>query len=174
MLTEFQQSKLGYMFDVYDADKNGYLEESDFVQVGDRFDKALNLPADHGSNWFKGFWSGLAPAAGPNGQVSRAAWLHHLDQLWSDPAVYEATILAGVSFYFGALDANSDGMINAAEYRKFFAVMGLDEGLADQVFPHLDTNGDGTINHAEYSQLVREFYGDDRAAPGNWLLGPLT
>ncbi|HMA35641.1 MAG TPA: hypothetical protein VKY74_14340, partial [Chloroflexia bacterium] len=63
MLTELQQRKLGYMFDVYDLNKNGVLEESDFARVGERFDTMLNLPHDKASNWFLGFWRGLVTVA---------------------------------------------------------------------------------------------------------------
>jgi Ca2+-binding EF-hand superfamily protein len=174
MLSEFQQRKLSYMFDAYDSDKNGYLEESDFAQVGQRFDQLLNLPHDQSSNWFLGFWQGLAQVAGPDGRVSRDAWLGFLDQMWSQPAVYEATIEAAVAFYFTALDANGDGLLSPAEYRIFFQAMNLDESLVDQIFPLMDDNHDGSISLAEYNQRVREFYGDDPQAPGNWLLGPLN
>ncbi len=51
-LSELQQRKLGHMFDVYDADKNGYLEESDFAQVGQRLDRVLHLNQDLASNWW--------------------------------------------------------------------------------------------------------------------------
>jgi hypothetical protein len=173
MLTDFQQSKLAYMFDVYDADKNGYLEQSDFEQVGQRFDSLLNLTQDRASNWFLGFWQGLAQVAGPDGRVSREAWLGFLDSLWGQPDVYEATIQAGVSFYFTALDSNGDGKLSAAEYGLFFQAMNLDQSLVDQVFPLMDENHDGSISLDEYSQRVREFYGDDPKAPGNWLLGPI-
>ena len=49
----------------------------------------------------------------------------------------------------------------------------LDPSLVDQVFPRMDTNHDGFISLDEYSARVREFYGNDPAAPGNWLLGPI-
>ena len=174
MLTEFQQRKLSHMFDVYDADKNGYLEESDFSQVGQRFDQLLNLPHDQAANWFMMFWQGLAQVAGPDGRVSREAWLAFLDQMWSQPAVYEATIEGGVAFYFTALDANGDGLLSLPELRVFFQALNMGEDLADQVFPMLDINHDGAISLAEYNQCVREFYGDDPAAAGNWLLGPIA
>ncbi len=173
MLTEFQQRKLGYMFDVYDADKNGFLEESDFAQVEQRYDSLLNLPPGQAGNWFMGFWQGLAQVAGPDGRVSREAWLGFLDSLWSQPAIFEATVQAGVAFYFTTLDSNGDGKVSAAEYSVFFRAMNLDESLVEQSFSHMDADHDGLVTLDEYSQCVREFYGDDRDAPGNWLLGPL-
>ncbi len=174
MLSQFQQRKLSYMFDVYDADKNGFLEKSDFAQVGQRFDTLLNLPGDRASNWFLDFWQGMSQVAQPNGQVTRKAWLDFLDQLWNRPDVYEATILAGASFYMSALDTDGDGMLNPSEYRVFFQGMGLDPDLANKAFAKMDDNHDGQLSISEYSQRVREFYGDDPAAPGNWLLGPVV
>src|SRR5689334_3335222 len=132
MLTEFQQSKLGHMFDVYDADKDGYLEESDFAQVGQRYDSLLDRPHDPTGNWFLRFWQGLIPLAGPDGRVSRTAWLAFLEQMMSDPAAYEATIQGGVSFYMTALDTDGDGLLSPAEGRLFFRAMNLDPALADQ------------------------------------------
>ncbi len=151
MFSEFQQRKLNYMFDVYDADKNGLLEKSDFATVGQRFDSLLNLPDDRAGNWFLDFWNGMSQAMGaPNGQVTRQAWLDFLEQLWNQPAVYEATILAGARFYMTALDTDGDGMLNPAEYRVFFQGMGLDPALTDEAFAHMDDNHDGRLSIDEY------------------------
>jgi hypothetical protein len=171
MLTELQQQKLGHMFDAYDADKNGFLEESDFAAVGQRLAATFNQPHEESSNWFLGFWQGLKTVAGPDGRVTKAAWLDFLDNMWSDEAVYEATIEAGIAFYFQALDANGDGSLTPAEYGKFFGVFGLDPAAMEEVFPYLDINGDGVISLEEYNLLVRQFYGTDANAPGNWLMG---
>jgi Ca2+-binding EF-hand superfamily protein len=170
MLTELQQQKLGHMFDAYDADKNGFLEESDFASVGQRLAAALNQPQSDISNWFLGFWQGLKTVAGPDGRVTKADWLGFLDQMWSDEKVYEATIEAGIAFYFKALDANGDGTLSPVEYGKFFGAFSLDPAM-DEVFSYLDINGDGVISLEEYNQLVRQFYGTDPNAPGNWLMG---
>ena len=173
MMTEFQQRKLINMFNLYDSDQDGYLEAFDFELPAQRILARLGhtSAAAESAKWWPAFWQGIAHLADDQGRVTQAAWLAYLDGLWNDPATFEATIQAGASFYVAAVDHDGDGKLNATEYSHLLHALGMDDGAIDEVFPLLDADHDGYLTREETATRVREFYGDDHDAPGNWLLG---
>ena len=177
MLTHFQQRKLAKLFDLYDANQDGYIEAADYARVGEGFAACTGCvpgSADHEKlrSTYLGFWEQLRQSADADqdGKVTRDEFLASYERLL---AMRDAIV--GVSQAILQLtDRDGDGKITPAEFAANLEAYGLDAPAAAEAFRHLDRDGDGFIAAEELLQDVEEFfYGDDPNAPGNWLLGPL-
>ncbi len=177
MLTAFQQRKLARLFDLYDVDKDGFIEAADYARVGEGFATGTGCAAGSADYErlraaYLGFWEQLRQAADTDhdGKVTRAEFV----------ASYEALLgmreaIAGVSqAILQMTDRDGDGRITASEFGANLQAYGLDASAAAEAFGHLDRDGDGFIDTEELLRNVEEFfYGEDPNAPGNWLVGPL-
>jgi Ca2+-binding EF-hand superfamily protein len=142
-LTQFQQRKLARMFDLYDANQDGYIDAADYARVGEGFATATGCApgsADYEQlrAAYLGFWEQLRQAADADqdGKVTREEFVASYETLL---AMRET--IAGVSQAILQLtDRDGDGFIDPDELLQ---------------------------NVEEF------FYGDDPNAPGNWLVGPL-
>jgi Ca2+-binding EF-hand superfamily protein len=73
---------------------------------------------------------------------------------------------------FEAIDENSDGRIDAAEYRRLIETWNGRRTNTDAIFGKLDLDGDGFISHREFTELWTEFWvGDDPESPGTLVFG---
>src|SRR5947207_11453294 len=169
MLTEFQQRKLTRMFDLYDANKDGYISAADYERVGEGF--ATSTGCAPGSADYEklratylGFWEQLRQSADADqdGKVTREEFLASYDALL---AMRET--IAGVSQAILQLtDRDGDGKITPSEFSANLQAYGVDAPAAAEAFRHLDRDGDGFIDNAELVQNVEEFFfGDDPNAP---------
>jgi Ca2+-binding EF-hand superfamily protein len=71
-------------------------------------------------------------------------------------------------------DGDADGLIGRGEFRTMLAAFGTAYDDVDVAFDRLDRTGEGVLTVDELVQAAKEFYvGDDPAAVGNWLYGPL-
>ena len=177
MLTQFQQRKLEKMFELYDANKDGYIEAADYARVGEGF--AVGTGCTPGSADYEnlratylGFWEHLRQAADTDqdGKVTREEFVASYDTLLSMRESIEGVSRAILKM----TDRNGDGKISQAEFGANMQAYGLDAAAAAEAFSHLDRDGDGFIDTEELEQNVEEFFfGEDESAPGNWLVGPL-
>jgi Ca2+-binding EF-hand superfamily protein len=176
MLTHFQRRKLARMFDLYDANRDGYIEADDYARVGEGFATGTGLApgsADHEKlrATYLGFWEQLRQAdADQDGKITREEFIGSYERLL---AMRES--IAGVSRAILQLtDRDGDGKITPGEFAANLQAYGVEAAAAAEAFRHLDRDGDGFIEADELLQDVEEFfYGDDPNAPGNWLVGPL-
>ena len=177
MLTPFQQRKLEKMFELYDANKDGYIEAADYARVAEGF--AVGTGCTPGSAdyanlraTYLGFWEHLRQAADADqdGKVTRAEFVASYDTLLSMRESIEGVSRAILKM----TDRDGDGKISQAEFGANMGAYGLDAAAAAEAFSHLDRDADGFIDTEELEQNVEEFFfGDDESAPGNWLVGPL-
>jgi len=177
MLTQFQQRKLGKMFDLYDVNKDGYIEAADYARVGEGF--ALGTGCAPGSADFErlratylGFWEHLRQAADSDqdGRVTRDEFVASYDALLA----MRETIASVSQGILQMTDHDGDGKISQAEFAANMRAYGVEAPAAAEAFGHLDRDGDGFIDNTELLQNVEEFFfGEDENAPGNWLVGPL-
>jgi Ca2+-binding EF-hand superfamily protein len=99
-------------------------------------------------------------------------FLASYDVTLNDKELFEQLAVRYASSTFTAWDRDGDGRLSGVEYAALAACYGIPEKAAREAFRHLDRNANGYISVEELMQDVREFYGDDPDAPGNWMAGP--
>jgi Ca2+-binding EF-hand superfamily protein len=177
MLTQLQQRKLGKMFDLYDANHDGMIEEADYARVAEGFARGTGVqpgsPEEaHLRATYLGYWNRLQQEADADrdGRVARDEFVASYERMLD----MRGAIMGIAQTILQLTDRDADGKIGLAEFSANMQAYELSEQDAAEAFRHLDRNGDGFITTDELLQDVDEFfYGDDPAAPGSWLVGPL-
>jgi Ca2+-binding EF-hand superfamily protein len=172
MATDFQRRKIAGVFEAMDADGNGYLEESDFESLTERW---VGLRGwQRGTADYErmraimmGWWSALATISAAD-QVSLDQLMVVVDQL---PAMDDA-VYATADAMFDAIDENADDRIALEEHKQVvYAWKGTSDGIED-VFPQLDLNGDGHLSRDEFRTLWSDFWrGTDPSSPSQYVFG---
>ena len=180
-LTDFQRQKLTRMFDVYDIDGDGRLQEQDFTRRAHLF--AQQRGWDDESADFReqldftlADWQNLQQNtdADGDGAVTREEFLGFADQMLADPDALEQYAYQDADLIFRAMDSDKDGRITAEEYEMYLRVYRIDGKNAHDFFRRIDTDGDGFVSRDEITRALKEFlFSDDRNAPGNFLYGRL-
>lgn len=181
MLSGLQQRKLAKLFAVYDIDKNGVLQESDYQ----RLVKSLSdlqgwQPGSPGydklhDNFVKNIWSHVQEHADTDrdNQVTMREWFDYHEQMLASKESYESDVATRAALVFEALDVDGNGEYTVEDFARFYRAYGIDESLAEATFRKLDRNGNGELSPDEIQPLCWEFYySEESEAPGNYFFGP--
>lgn len=179
MLSDVLRDRLMTMLAVWDANRDGAIEESDYAIAAGRMVSLGGL--DPGSAQYAqlhaqlvdGGWALLKQFdADGDGRVTIDEALAGFDGLHADAERYRKVIVEPSYSVFDLIDTDHDGRITAEEHRDFLVTMTVDEAAAASAFAHLDADGDGFLTRDEYVRLMDEFYtSDDPDAAGGWLFG---
>ncbi|MFJ1754827.1 EF-hand domain-containing protein [Kitasatospora sp. NPDC088134] len=177
MANAFQRIKMTEMFEAFDTDRNGYLDQHDFRALADRWHRLPRVAGDpeltvRVERLMMGWWDLLAAAADANGdgRVDLAELLAMVDRL---PELRD-TVLATADTVFDAVDENGDGRISRTEHRHLVDLWHGRPTETGDVFDRLDLDGDGYLSRPEFRELWAQFWmSGDPAEPGNLLCGPL-
>lgn len=182
MLTTLQTIKQTHYFQLVDIDNNGYIDKSDWVQIGDNLAVMRNI--EKGSEAYLGIqaamdsiWTNLSSHADANsdGKVTLDEWLAFEDEkvINCDDEWYEEYVNTIVRGLFAVLDADQNGVIGLEEYVNLMVSFHVQPTDAELAFRKLDVNGNGTIDEEELVNAVFEFHrSDEQDTPGNYLFGP--
>ncbi|MER6850116.1 EF-hand domain-containing protein [Streptomyces flaveolus] len=178
MASGFQRAKIQAMFDAFDADGNGYLEEGDFEALAARWGRLPRVAASpelagRVRSVTLGWWPYLAEAADADGggQVGMDELMTVVDRL---PLMREA-VAATAETIFDAVDENGDGRISRVEHQRLIDTWHGRSTTTGEVFDRLDQDGDGYLSRTEFALLWTQFWiSDDPAEPGNVMCGPIT
>ena len=103
MASEFQREKLRAMFDAFDADGNGYLEEADFAALAIRWGRLPRVRTETGlavrvESVMRGWWQQLSAAVDTDedGRIDMDDLLAMVDLLPSIPDAVTATAIVAV------------------------------------------------------------------------------
>lgn len=179
MLSELRRKKMARLFQVYDVNKSGSLEQSDFERI------AANFCQIHGwqpeSDGYQVMhqaqiaqWQQIQAMSDTNNdtKVSLAEYLGAYENIEDESAFYEATVNAIVDLTFDYFDRDQDGAMTAVEFSEVYAVFNLPAAEAEAAFAQMDESDDGRIHKTDALRLVREFYlSDDPEAAGNIFFG---
>ncbi|MGV9388107.1 EF-hand domain-containing protein [Streptomyces olivaceus] len=177
MASGFQRAKVQVMFDAFDADGNGCLDEDDFEALAARWGRMPRVAGDpelaqRVRSVMMGWWehlSAVGETAG-SGRVDMDALMAMVDRL---PAM-APTVTATADTVFDAVDENADGRISRAEHQKLIDTWHGRRTPTQHVFDRLDQDGDGHLSRPEFAVLWTQFWiSDDPAEPGNLMCGPL-
>ncbi|HEY8979532.1 MAG TPA: EF-hand domain-containing protein [Streptomyces sp.] len=177
MSSEFQRVKLRAMFEAFDADGNGYLEEADFVALADRWGRLPRVKgraelAARVDGVLKGWWQHLSQAVDTdhNGRIDMDDLLAMVDLLPTMPEAVAAT----AETIFDAVDENADGRISRTEHQQLVDTWHGRPVDTGDTFGHLDQDADGYLSRPEFTALWAQFWiSDDPAEPGNLMCGPI-
>nr|CEL13606.1 Calerythrin (Calcium-binding protein) [Kibdelosporangium sp. MJ126-NF4] len=161
------------VFTAMDVNADGFLEESDFQALADRWTELRGTDERRLTAIMLGWWDTLLAASDQDRgeKVTIDEVLLVVDQLPEMPDAMTVTAEA----MFDAIDADEDDYISASEYRQMIEAWNGKATDTDTIFPTLDADGDGRLSRAEFEALWLEFWaGDNADAPGTLVFGPLA
>lgn len=178
MASEFQRNKLQAMFDAFDTDGNGRLEEGDFAALAGRWARLPRVAAGpelaaRVEQVMLGWWRQLSAAADENGdgRVDLDGILAMVDRL---PLMREQ-VTATADTVFDAVDENADGRISRSEHQRLVDTWHGRRVETGDVFDLLDHDRDGYLTRPQFADLWAQFWiSDDPDEPGNLVCGPLA
>ncbi len=182
MLKPAQEKKLTHYFNILDHNKNGELQEDDFVGIGE--DICINLNVSPNSeeyssivNRSRGLYFRLLKDIGKKAGESIILndWLTWFDReiiTAKNVELLKTYILMTVKYVFDLYDQNDDGLLTIEEYADMFTIYGIDIKFSAKSFTRLDRNHDEVISKDELLNAVKEFFvSSDPEAGGNWIFG---
>ncbi len=181
-LSAFQKQKLARMFEVLDADGDGYIASLDYTRRVEAV-ACVEAWADDAPEYDRNLrfaqlsWDALAESADADGdgRVSRAEFMRWAEIFLDDRDAVRAYARGDVQLLFDTVDTDGDGRITEDEYRRFLEICGVDTSAAHAFFAYADLDENGRIGRDEMSHAFEEFLlSTDPKAAGNFLFGPLA
>jgi Ca2+-binding EF-hand superfamily protein len=181
MLTPFQTQKITHYFNtVLDQDKNGILQDNDFLEIGESLCILWRYKA--GSDEYNRVmdqclanWRMLENHIKSEGGVANLeGFLRFFDKLLSpgNEQLYHDYMHKVVGDVFDDFDLDGDGVISINEYVDLFMCYHIKIKYSAKAFMKLDRNGDDDVSKEELLKALDEFFkSDDPNANGNWLFG---
>ncbi|MGW2465947.1 EF-hand domain-containing protein [Streptomyces bauhiniae] len=171
-------TKLERTFDALDADKDGYLDWSDYEKLGNRYIQAYRLDKNDRraraiQTFCQIYWLELLRHAGVDGdRLSKEQYVTANRLAVIDTSRLNVTEGGGHAI-FDVIDVDQDNEISRAEFERFLREVWRSEAPdAVEAFTKLDTDGDGAISRQEFIRAVREhFLSNDPDAPGSLFFG---
>lgn len=181
MLTELQRQKITHYFHaVLDQDRNGVLQDNDFMEIGEslcilwrykpgspEYQKVIDQCLSSWHLFERHFKT-------TGGEANLENFLKFFDKMLSPGGeeMYRQYVINVVGDVFDSFDVNADGVISINEYVDLFMCYHIKIKYSAKAFLKLDRNGDDQVTKEELLQAVDEFFkSDDPKAPGNWLFG---
>lgn len=178
-MSPFLVRKHTYSFMLFDTDGDGLVERADHDRVVDAACKARRLSGADAERFHAGMaqiWETLEKMVDRDGdhKINLDEWLAFQGGLASNREAWQMAIEGNIRQFLALFDVDGDGALNPTEYAHMLGAYGLPGAVARLNFARLDLNGDGVISTDELVELVREWsFGEDPAAPGAFLFGPL-
>ncbi|MFI9605298.1 EF-hand domain-containing protein [Streptomyces sp. NPDC004069] len=172
------QLKLERAFDVRDADKDGYVDWSDYQQLLDRYFSTLDLgrndPRAGGIHaFYQMYWQELLRHAQPSRQrLSKDEFVEANRRASIDTS--RLNIIAGCGHaIFDCMDLDDDNEVSKEEFENFLkTVWDTSQPDATEIFHKIDLDDDNSISRQEFIRAAHEyFYSNDRNSPGSLFFG---
>jgi len=178
-MSSFLVRKHTYSFMLFDTDGDGLVERADHDRIVDAACKARGLSGADAEKFHGGMaqiWETLEKMVDRDGdhKINLDEWLAFQGGLASNREMWQLAIEGNIRQFLALFDLDGDGALDPKEYGHMLGAYGLPGAVARLNFALFDLNGDGVISTDELVQLVREWsFGEDPAAPGAFLFGPL-
>lgn len=177
MPTKLQRDKYDRLFEICDANRDGYISQDDF-------DAAVHqvATAPHGSSneahlrAFRDaagrFWTGVKEHAEVDreGRVSRAAFHDAMHGAFLQAGRSDDLLRPAAEAVFAVYDVDGDGRVGSEEYEVLQRSIGRSDADIGRAFAALDHDRDGYLTLDDFTAHVHEFiHSDDPLTPSNWL-----
>ena len=179
MLSELQKKKLPKLFEMYDGDNSGFIDQADFDRFLKNFSQVRNWTPESPEynslqSKFKSRWNHMQEVVDTDSdnKISLDEWLVYIDNLLNDPQAYEAEVNGIVALVFSVFDVDGNEQLNLEEYQQFFQAHNQDKSNANETFKKLNLKDDEYISKKQHMELINQFFkSEDPDAPGNFLWG---
>lgn len=160
-----KEKKFRRLFEVFDANGNGFLDMNDAVLIMDRFRNEFNWPTGGNSDTkfraaFLKIWTKLFREADTNHdrQVSLEEFLNYYEEVTSNDLNFYTYLKPFLDELFPAIDQNHDGILSRENYLAFYRACDNSEEEAEKAFSMMDINHDGVISHLEFYTMFYQFH----------------
>ncbi len=181
-MKDIHKKKLTHYFNVLDSNRNGVLQEDDFITIGENVCLNLGLPLSGTEYDFfvkkcKEMFEILKKDLDKdhNNAVDLDEWLFYWEKfIFTDKNVdlLKKYVALTVKFVFDLYDVDKDGLITTDEYTDMFTIYGIPVVYSAKSFVKLDVNKDGVISKDELVKAVKDYFvSSNPDTPGNWIFG---
>lgn len=177
---EILEQKWSYLFYLLDINKDGVLEEDDFMIVLDRLisngDRRLgNNESRFLRSQVTRMFDTLYLECHLRGEkkIELSDWVKMLarNHKSRNSKFLRSFMYASLRYIFDYFDRNKDGVIDFQEFKNLFSVYGIDEGQVYLSFRRVDTNGDGLLSRSELKKALNTFFFKNEPSDLNYLFG---
>jgi juvenile hormone diol kinase len=183
MLSEYRKNKFTHIFKILDFDHNGFIQGSDFSDLGENISIFSCAEMDSIKEQLifsrgKTIWQQLAYYF-KNEFIScnLEQWLEYMAWISSHqcPLSFNKITHQMVHDIYTIYDLNKDGLLSKQEFMCFFVSLRVEIKQANECFEMLDLNGDKMLSRIELFTAIKEFFlSDDPDSPGNLLFGNIS
>jgi Ca2+-binding EF-hand superfamily protein len=170
--------KLTNVFTAFDADRDGYLEASDFQSVVTDLSTEFGLKAGDLKyralrNAYEVLWDELQRHADTDGdrQISLPEFIENGYRAIADTSRVNVVDHLG-NAVFEVVDTNKDEQVSREEFARLQRAFRVTAANASETFEAIDTDNDGHISRPEFLQGVRDYFTSPNFnGPGSWFFG---
>ncbi|KAI0209462.1 Sarcoplasmic calcium-binding protein [Lamellibrachia satsuma] len=175
-MSDFWKRKMKTYFNRIDFDKDGAITRADFEGMANRFNETGKLTSDRQADMMTTLtdvWDKYLSVLGGGTAIHQSQFVELMEKLINDPTMKDV-VKGPLPLFFHCVDSNDDHLIDEAEYKKFFEILGLDTSLATAAFQAIDTNKDGNISLDEFTDAGSLFFiTQEDNCPNSLFWGPL-
>jgi Ca2+-binding EF-hand superfamily protein len=173
MSADFLHQKIEAIFDRYDRNGDGVLEQSDLIGTVDRYREHFKVPRDSAKytdaiKLSKEIWRRLQGAdVDSNNKITKREW----HAAYGNPSIVDEVAVPLGRLVFDLADTDGDGKLGKDEALAAFRLDGLSNAEAAEAFRQLDADHDGYVTAREIEQATRDLFSSNKKAAGNVLAG---
>ena len=177
-MSNFVKRKVAMAFYLFDRNKDGVLEEEDFVRLGAAVADLQGVPAESERyrqiiaahrGWWNAYFKG--GDVDGDGKLTLEEYFANLGRWVESNTDPMAHAIAGNALVFDTIDVNGDGVLSADEFSTYLRAYGLTDADARTAFAHLDREHSGSISRAEFARSMSEYYLSESHGPSEWFYG---
>ncbi|MGC0417754.1 EF-hand domain-containing protein [Embleya sp. AB8] len=173
MAADYLHQKIDAIFDLYDHNGDGFLENSELTGMVERYREHFNVPRDAAKytdaiRLSQEIWQRIQSAGtDSDNKINKREWY----AAYADPSFVDQVVVPLSLLVFDLADTDGDGQLSKDEALAAFRLDGLSEADAAEAFRRLDADHDGYLTKQEIEQATRELVSSNRKAAGDVLVG---